>query len=117
MPAPLSQDLRDRIVRAVEGGSSIRQAAQRFAVSPSAAVNLMRRVRESGSTAPARFGGHRRPILDEHEVLIRSFLDAKPDMMLVEIKAELARRGVVVRATSTILRWLRRAGLTRKKRA
>ena len=116
MPAPLSQDLRDRIVRAVEGGSSIRQAAQRFAVSPSAAVNLMRRVRESGSTAPARFGGHRRPILDEHDDLIRSLLDAKPDMMLVEIQAELARHGIVVRATSTILRWLRRAGLTRKKR-
>ncbi len=117
MPAPLSPDLRDRIVRAVEGGSSIRQAAQRFAVSPSAAVNLMRRFRESGSTAPARFGGHRRPILDDHEGLIRSLLDAKSDMMLVEIQAELARRGVVVRATSTILRWLRRAGLTRKKRA
>ena len=117
MPAPLSQDLRDRIVRAVEGGSSIRQAARRFAVSPSAAVNLMRRVRESGSTAPARFGGHRRPILDEHEGLVRSLLDAKPDMMLGEIQAELARRGIVVRATSTILRWLRRAGLTRKKRA
>ncbi len=117
MPAPLSQDLRDRIVRAVEGGSSIRQAAQRFDVSPSAAVNLMRRVRESGTPAPARFGGHRRPILDEHEVLIRSLLDAQPDMMLVEIQAELTRRGIVVRATSTILRWLRRAGLTRKKRA
>ena len=117
MPAPLSQDLRDRIVRAVEGGSSIRQAARRFAVSPSAAVNRMRRVREAGSTAPARFGGHRRPILDAHEGLVRSLLDAKPDMMLGEIQAELARRGIVVRATSTILRWLRRAGLTRKKRA
>ncbi len=43
MPAPLSQDLRERIVRAVEGGSSIRQAASRFDVSPSAAVKLMER--------------------------------------------------------------------------
>jgi hypothetical protein len=31
------------------------------------------------------------------------------------MQAELARQGVVIRATSTILRWLRRAGLTRKK--
>jgi putative transposase len=46
MPVPLSRDLRDRIVRAVEGGSSIRQATLRF-VSPSAAVKLMRRFRES----------------------------------------------------------------------
>ncbi len=57
MVAPLSQDLRRRIVRAVESGSSIRQAAARYEVSPSAAVKLMRRVRETGSTAPARIGG------------------------------------------------------------
>ena len=117
MPAPLSEDLRARIVRAVANGSSIRQAALRFEVSPSAAVKLLRRVRESGSAAPARFGGHRRPILDEHEALVRSLLDAKPDMTLGEIQAELAERGIVVRAASTVLRWLRRAGLTRKKRA
>ena len=81
MPAPLSSDLRERIVRAVEKGSSIRQAALRFEVSPSAAVKLMRRVRESGSSAPARFGGHRRPILDEHDTLVRTLLDAKPDIL------------------------------------
>ena len=117
MPAPLSLDLRERIVRAVEKGSSIRQAALRFEVSPSAAVKLVRRVRESGSPAPARFGGHRRPILDDHAALVGSLLSAKPDLTLVELQTELARQGVVVQATSTILRWLRRAGLTRKKRA
>ena len=117
MPAPLSQDLRDRIVRAVVQGSAIRQAALRFDVSPSAAVKLMRRVRESGSAVPARFGGHRRPILDEHRALVASLVESRPDITLGEIQAELARRGIVVRATSTILRWLRRAGLTRKKRA
>jgi transposase len=117
MPAPLSGDLRDRIVRAVESGSSVRQAALRFDVSPSAAVKLMRRFRESGSPAPARCGGHRRPILEPHEALVRSILETKSDISLVEIRAELQRRGVVVGATSTIGRWLRRAGLTRKKRA
>ena len=116
MPAPMSQDLRERIVRAVEKGSSIRQAALRFEVSPSAAVKLMRRVRESGSPAPARFGGHRRPVLEAHDALVRSLLESKSDITLVEIQAELARRGVMVGATSTIFRWLRRAGLTRKKR-
>jgi putative transposase len=115
MPAPLSRDLRDRIVRAVEGGSSIRQAALRFAVSPSAAVKLMRRFRASGSPAPARFGGHRRPILEPHQALVRSILDAQSDISLVEIQAELRRHGIVVGATSTIGRWLKRAGLTHKK--
>jgi hypothetical protein len=32
MPAPLSSDLRERIVRAVEKGNSIRQAALRLEV-------------------------------------------------------------------------------------
>jgi len=49
MPAPISMDLRERIVRAVEGGSSIRQAARRFEVSASAAIKLMQRVRETGT--------------------------------------------------------------------
>jgi transposase len=117
MPAPLSRDLRDRIVRAVEGGSSIRQAALRFEVSPSAAVKLMRRYRESGSPAPARFGGYRRPILEAHEAVVRAILEAKSDHSLVEIRTELHRHGIAVGATSTIARWLKRAGLTRKKRA
>jgi transposase len=52
MTAPLSQDLRRRLVRAVEAGSSAREAARRFEVSPSAAVKIVRRARETGGTAP-----------------------------------------------------------------
>ncbi len=43
MPAPMSMDLRLRIVQVVESGSSIRGAAGRFAVSASAAIKLMQR--------------------------------------------------------------------------
>ena len=67
MPAPMSMDLRLRIVSAVASGSSIRAAAKRFAVSPSAAIKLMQRVRATGSAAPTRSGGHRRPVLEPHE--------------------------------------------------
>jgi hypothetical protein len=63
MLAPISMDLRLRIVRAVERGSSIRAGARRFAVSRSAAIKLMQRVRATGNAAPERFGGHRRPVL------------------------------------------------------
>jgi putative transposase len=64
-----------RIVRAVEGGSSIRQAARRFAVSPSAAIKLMQRVRTTGSATPARFGGHRRRLLEPHETELRKMVE------------------------------------------
>ncbi len=46
MTAPLSRDLRERIVRSVSGGTSIREAAKRFEVSPSAAIKLMQRPRD-----------------------------------------------------------------------
>src|SRR5215218_5141249 len=72
MTAPLSRDLRERIARAVLEGCSIRQAAERFAVSPSAAIKLMQRVRQTGSTAPAKIGGQRRPILEPHADTLRA---------------------------------------------
>jgi transposase len=67
MTKPLSQDLRRRIARAVEKGSSIRQAAAQYEVSPLAAVKLMRRLHESGSVTSDRIGGHRRAVLEPQQ--------------------------------------------------
>jgi transposase len=115
MPAPMSLDLRDRIVRAVEGGSSIRAAARRFAVSPSAAIKLMQRVRTTGSAAPSRFGGHRRPLLAPHEADLRRLVATRPDLTLAELQTELARRFGLAAGLSTIHNTLRRLGLRLKK--
>ncbi|WP_404294853.1 hypothetical protein ACD578_26580 (plasmid) [Microvirga sp. RSM25] len=78
-----------RIVRAVEKGSSIRQVAARYEVSPSAAVKLMRRLRETGSVKPDRVGGHRRPVLEPHQELLRSLVEEKSGITLSEIQGEL----------------------------
>jgi putative transposase len=91
MPAPISMDLRLRIVGAVESGSSIRGAARRFAVSPSAAIKLMQRVRATGSAAPERYGGHRRPVLEPHEADLRRLVEATPDLTLAELQTALQR--------------------------
>src|SRR3712207_9538493 len=87
MTAPLSQDLRERIVQAVEGGSTIRQAARRFAVSASAAIKLMQRVRQTGSTAPAKIGGSRRPLLEKHADDLRTIVSRQAGITLREIRA------------------------------
>ena len=116
MTTPLSQDLRRRIVRAVEKGNSIRQAAARYEVSPSAAVKLMWRLRQTGSAMPARIGGHRRPVLEPHQDLLRTLVDAKSGITLSEIQAELQTRGIEVQALSTIHLMLKRMDLTHKKR-
>jgi putative transposase len=57
MARPYSMDLRDCVVVAIEGGMSRRQAAAHFGVSYSAAIEWMRRYRETGSVAPGQMGG------------------------------------------------------------
>ena len=115
MPAPICMDLRLRIVGAVEGGSSIRQAARRFAVSPSAAIELRQRVRTTGSAAPARYGGHRRRVLEPHEADLRKLVEATPDRTLADLRTELQRRCGVQAGLSTIHNALRRLGLRHTK--
>ena len=114
MPAPLSRDLRERIVEAIEGGSSMRGAAARFAVSPSSAIKLMARVRATGSVAPARYGGYRRPVLAPHEDVLRALVAAQPDITLAEIQAELGRQRGIRVCLATIHVRLRRLGLRRR---
>ena len=116
MTAPLSQDLRRRLVRAVEQGSSARAAARRFAVSEAAAIKLVRRVRETGSTAPAKIGGYRKPFLDGHEALLRELTGAKPGITLAELRTALVARGIEAGSPTTVWSTLRRLRISHKKR-
>ncbi len=115
MTAPLSQDLRRRLVRAVEAGSSARAAATRFEVSASAAIKLVRRVRETGSTAPAKVGGYRKPLLAGQEGLLRELTSARKGVTLAEIRDALVEGGVAAVSLTTIWSTLRRLGLSHKK--
>ena len=117
MTAPLSLDLRRRLVRAVESGSSAREAAARFEVSASAAIKLVRRGRETGSTAPAQIGGHRKPLLAGHEDLLRKLTTDKPGITLAELREALTGAGAPSVSLTTVWSTLRRLGQTHKKRA
>jgi putative transposase len=60
MARPYSNDLRERIVSAVEEeGLSRRRAAERYGVGVSTAIRLVRRFRDTGGVAPGKMGGHR----------------------------------------------------------
>jgi putative transposase len=60
MGRPYSQDLRGRVVAAVEDGRlSRRKAAAHFAVGISTVINWLRRFRETGSVLPGKMGGHK----------------------------------------------------------
>ena len=57
MARPYSRDLRERVVRAVEGGLSRRQAAVVFELAASTVVEWVRVWRESGSLSAKPMGG------------------------------------------------------------
>ena len=97
-------------------GASIREAALRFEVSPSAAAKLMRRVRETGSTVPAKIGGCRKPLLAGHEELLRELTARRKGITLAEIRKALVERGIQSGSLTTIWSTLRRLGLSHKKR-
>ena len=96
------------------GARSGKQAA---AVSASAAIKLMERVRQTGSTAPAKIGGHRRPILERHADTLRAIVLSKSGITLKEMRDALHAHGIAVKALSTIADMLHRLGLSHKKRA
>lgn len=116
MARPYSIDLRERVVAAVAAGGSSRAVAERFGVSVSSVVKWAQRHRRSGSVAPGRMGGHRRPVLAPHRAFIVERITQEPHLTLHRLKDELAGRGVVV-SHSAVWRFLRREGLSFKKNA
>lgn len=117
MTRPLSDDLRQRVIEAIEGGMSRRAAAERFGVSPSSAIRWMQRWRESASRAPKRFGGDRRSHrIDAFRDEILALVEATPDLTLFEIAEHLAQVHGERMAPSTIWRFFERHGVTYKKR-
>lgn len=44
----------------------------------SAAIKLVRRVRETGSTEPVMIGGYRKPLVGDHGELLLDLTTAKP---------------------------------------
>lgn len=97
MGKPYSIDLRERVVAAVEeGGFSRRQAAERFGVEISTAINWVRRFRATGSVAPGQMGGHKpKKIKGEHRAWLVHRC-REQDFTLRGLVAELAERGLKV---------------------
>ena len=113
--APLSHDLRVRLVRAAAKGGSARQVAARFDVSPSTVVKLMQRVRATGSVEPARIGGYRKPLLTAHEATIRELVAANGSITLAELRAAIIARGGPAVSLWAVWSMLQRLGLRHKK--
>lgn len=112
----LDLDLRERVVAALEGGLSTRQAAARYSVSISAVGEWGRLKRSQGDVRPARQGKPPGSVLDGHREFIFGVLSEKPDTTLEEMVTRLAAERDVRVVWTTVWKFLDRHGQTHKKR-
>jgi len=115
MSKPYSEDLRKRVVGAVEGGLSRRQAAELFDVGVSTVIRWVRRFRATGSVAAKPMGGDHRSRLIGERTWILERIEAEPDLTVEELRGELRDRGIVV-GHGTVCRFFAREDVTFKKK-
>ena len=114
---PLSDDLRERLVKAYTNGEvTYRKLAEGFSVSYSACFQIIKRYRECGNVNPLPFNkGHRSKFGGAEKERLAQLIRSSPDATLDEITRMLHKElGFQVHRT-TIGRILRRLNITRKK--
>ena len=116
MADPLSLDLRERVLGAIAEGSSRRQAALRFGVSPASVSRWRTLERDQGDAKPKAMGGDRRSQrIEAHAELILSLWEATKDTTLEELRSVLAGQGHSF-SYGALWRFFDRRGYTVKKR-
>ena len=114
MPAAYSADIRGRVIARVESGSSRREAAEQFEVSPSSAIKWVAFYRASGSCAAKPRGGSISP-LEEHVEFLLALIKKQPDLTLDEVVRALRRQRIPGSRTS-VWRFFKRHCITFKKK-
>jgi len=116
MTKPLSIDLRERLITAVDGGLSRRAAAERFGVAVSTAIKWADQWRRTGDVRPRPQGGDRRSQrIEAHAAEILALIEETPDITLAEIASHLEEAHGLKVAQSTVWRLLDRRAMTFKK--
>jgi transposase len=116
MSRALSVDLRVRVLAAVAGGLTHRQAGDRFGVGAASVSRWRTLEREQGDPKPKALGGDRRSgRIEAHGATILAMLDETTDITLGELRRQLAKMGLVF-GDGTVRRFLKRHKITRKKR-
>jgi transposase len=114
MPKPYSEDLRERVIEAVESGASRREAAENFQLSPSSAVRWWRRWHDTGSAKAKPSGGSKSP-LDAYAEWLLALVAEQPDLTLDEIVTTMRKRRIPGSRTA-VWGFFERHNLTFKKK-
>ena len=112
---PLSNDLRERILKAIDNHEgSRRRLAARFCVNPSTITRLLQLRRQTGSFAPRPHGGGVAPTLDREAFeRLRGLVEEAPDATLEALEQKMGVAG----SRMIICRALQKLGLRLKKKS
>lgn len=110
-----AQDLRERVLAAVDRGMSVYQAAPVYQVSVSYIYKALARRRETGETAARPQCSHTPPKLLEYHRVIEERVAQYPDATLAELRAWLLEQHGVAVSQGAMWNTLQRLGLTLKK--
>ena len=114
MARALSNDLRERVLARYETDGSTRKVAAIFGIAPSTVSKWAQRHRETGSVAPRKIGGYRRPVLEPHQAWIEARFQQTPELTLKGLQMELAARGIQV-SYGAVQSFVKSIGLSFKK--
>jgi transposase len=111
-----SQDLRDRVLAAVDGGMAVRQAASIFGVSIAYIYKALIRRRLTGDSGVNPNRGHRpRKLSPDQELALAAHIRSRPSITLAQVQAWLRAEHGISLSTGAIWNAVRRLGLSFKK--
>ncbi|MDR2852554.1 MAG: helix-turn-helix domain-containing protein [Burkholderiaceae bacterium] len=109
-----SQDLRDRVLNALERGERPTDIAARYEVSRRWVYQVRDRFNKQGQRSPLRVGGYRRSRVAPMEQTLRSWIKEQADLSLAQLCERLAQQGIQIKAPA-LWHQLNKWGLRFKK--
>lgn len=111
-----SQDLRDRVLGAVDGGTAVRQVAATFGVSIAYIYKALIRRRLTGDAGINPNRGHTpRKLRPEQELALAAHIRSRPGITLAQVQAWLLAEQGVQLSTGATWNAVHRLGLSFKK--
>jgi len=92
-----SQDLRDRVLWALERGERPTAIARRLEVSRVWVYQVRGREQKTGQRSSFQIGGHRRSRIAEMESVLRAWIEQAPGLSLAELCERLAEQGIAIK--------------------
>jgi transposase len=109
-----SEDLRKKIVAAVERGMSKAQAARTFDVSLSSIKRYSRTAREGGSLEPKKSPGRPRKADEKAQLLLERDVEERPAATIGQRRRFLEHITATTLSDSTVRRLMKRLGFSQK---